>query len=85
MIRSTPIFLNEWSPNVLLTKQELTTIPVWVKFYDVPLVAYSADGLSMLASKLGKPLLLDAYTSQMCLNSWGRHSYARALIELDAQ
>nr|XP_043613031.1 uncharacterized protein LOC122585002 [Erigeron canadensis] len=79
-----PIFLSEWTSNVGLTKQDLSTVSVWVKLYDVPLVAYSKDGLSLIASTLGKPLLLDAYTSQMCLNSWGRHSYARALIELDA-
>nr|XP_043613399.1 uncharacterized protein LOC122585332 [Erigeron canadensis] len=84
MIRSNPIFLKEWTPNVSLAKQDLTNVPVWVKMYDVPLAAYTEDGLCMLASKLGKPILLHSYSSQMCLNSWGRHSYARALIELDA-
>ena len=77
MIRSTPIFLNEWSPNVCLTKQELSTVPVWVKLYDVPLAAYTEDGLSLLATKLGKPIMLDSYSSHMCLNSWGKHSFAR--------
>nr|GEX57290.1 hypothetical protein [Tanacetum cinerariifolium] len=28
------------------------------------------------------PMWLDAYTSDMCLNSWGRSAYARALIEI---
>nr|XP_043611677.1 uncharacterized protein LOC122583323 [Erigeron canadensis] len=84
MIRSIPIFLNEWNPNVSLAKVDMTNVPVRVKLYDVPLAAYTEDGLSMLASKLGQPILLDTYTSHMCVNSWGRHSYARALIEIDA-
>nr|GEY95170.1 hypothetical protein [Tanacetum cinerariifolium] len=29
------------------------------------------------AWKIGKPLMLDSYTSNMCLNSWGRSAYAR--------
>ncbi|PWA66686.1 reverse transcriptase domain, Reverse transcriptase zinc-binding domain protein [Artemisia annua] len=40
------------------------------------------DGLSMIATKLWKPIMLDAYTSTMYLESWGRTSYARALIEI---
>ncbi|GJY14541.1 hypothetical protein Tco_0384963, partial [Tanacetum coccineum] len=37
-----------------------------------------------IATKLGTPLMLDFYTSDMCMQSWGRSSYARALIELQA-
>jgi len=50
----------------------------------VPIAAFSEDGLSLIATKLGKPIMLDSYTSSMCLDSWGRSSYARALIEIDA-
>nr|GEV55260.1 hypothetical protein [Tanacetum cinerariifolium] len=42
------------------------------------------DGLSTIAMKLGTPLMLDSYTSDMCLQSWGGSSYARAMIELRA-
>ncbi|GKE07295.1 hypothetical protein Tco_1399313 [Tanacetum coccineum] len=42
------------------------------------------DGLSAIATKLGTPLMLDSYTSDMCIQSWGRSSYARVLIELRA-
>nr|GEV16350.1 hypothetical protein [Tanacetum cinerariifolium] len=31
-----------------------------------------------------KPIQLDAYTSDMCLNLWGRNAYALALIEVSA-
>ncbi|GJR87120.1 hypothetical protein Tco_0211131 [Tanacetum coccineum] len=40
------------------------------------------DGLSAIATKLGTPLMFGSYTSNMCMKSWGRSSYARAMIEL---
>nr|GEW32266.1 hypothetical protein [Tanacetum cinerariifolium] len=41
MIRATSIYLNKWSPSVSLTKEELSKVPVWIKFHDVSLVAYT--------------------------------------------
>ncbi|GJR78761.1 hypothetical protein Tco_0149546 [Tanacetum coccineum] len=40
--------------------------------------------LSGIATKLGKPLILDSYLAAMCIDSWGKASYARAMIELKA-
>ncbi|GJW51544.1 hypothetical protein Tco_0092895 [Tanacetum coccineum] len=57
---------------------------LWVKFHDVPLVAYTSDGLSLIATKIGILMMLDSFTNSMCLESWGRSSYARILIEIDA-
>ncbi|XP_071719398.1 uncharacterized protein [Rutidosis leptorrhynchoides] len=85
IIRSTPIILNKWSPNISLTKYDLTKVPVWVKIHDVPLAGYTDDGLSSIASKIGKPLMLDSYTSTMCMELWGRPNYARAQIEVFAK
>ncbi|KAJ0467100.1 hypothetical protein HanIR_Chr14g0681541 [Helianthus annuus] len=84
MIRNKPLFLNIWSPTNSLKKEEFKNVAVWVKLHDVPLVAYSDDGLSMLASKIGSPVRLDSYTVDMCNDAWGRSSYARALIEIPA-
>nr|GEW72620.1 hypothetical protein [Tanacetum cinerariifolium] len=47
-------------------------------------MAFSEDDLSVIAIKLGTPLMIDSYTSDMCMQSWGRSSYARAMIELRA-
>ncbi|KAJ0466997.1 hypothetical protein HanIR_Chr14g0678351 [Helianthus annuus] len=52
MIRNKPLFLNIWSPTNSLKKEEFKNVAVWVKLHDVPLVAYSDDGLSMLLQKL---------------------------------
>ncbi|GJZ22325.1 hypothetical protein Tco_0559364 [Tanacetum coccineum] len=55
---------------------------VWVKLHGVHVTAFTKDGLSVIATDIGIPLMLDSYTSDMCIQSWGRSSYARALIEI---
>nr|GEV67726.1 hypothetical protein [Tanacetum cinerariifolium] len=67
-----------------LLKEDVSTVPVWVKLHGVPVTAFSEDGLSAIATKLGTPLMLDSYTSDMCVQSWGNSSYARVMIELRA-
>ncbi|GKG09000.1 hypothetical protein Tco_0334832, partial [Tanacetum coccineum] len=59
-------------------------VPVWVKLHSVSITAFNEDGLSAIATKLGTSLMLDSYTSDMCLQSWGNSSYAKAMIELQA-
>nr|GEY29827.1 zinc knuckle CX2CX4HX4C [Tanacetum cinerariifolium] len=41
-------------------------------------------GLSIIASQMGKTIMLDSQTSSMCIESWGRSSFARCLIEINA-
>ncbi|GKB87436.1 ARID DNA-binding domain-containing protein, partial [Tanacetum coccineum] len=55
-----------------------------VKLHGVPVTAFIEDGLSSIATKLGTPLMIDSYTFDMCMQSWGRSSYARVMIELRA-
>ncbi|GKE21001.1 reverse transcriptase domain-containing protein [Tanacetum coccineum] len=84
LIRNTPLILNKWTPNLALKKDEITKVPVWVKMHKVHVIAYSEDGLSLIATQIGKPIMLDAFTSSMCEDPWGRPGYARALIEVSA-
>ncbi|GJV19060.1 putative reverse transcriptase domain-containing protein [Tanacetum coccineum] len=70
--------------NTILKKDEIKRVLVWVKMHHVPIVAYSEIGLSLISTQIGKPIMLDSYTSNMCLHSWGRSVYARALIEIAA-
>ncbi|GKD51642.1 hypothetical protein Tco_1280618, partial [Tanacetum coccineum] len=42
------------------------------------------DGISLIASQIGKPIMLDSFTSSTCIDSWGRSSFARCLIEVKA-
>lgn len=85
LIRMVPIFLNIWTPNTKLTKDDITLAPVWVKLHNIPVVAYSEVGLSLITTQIGRPIMLDSYTSTMCLKSWGRNSYARALVEVSSK
>ncbi|GJX05625.1 putative reverse transcriptase domain-containing protein [Tanacetum coccineum] len=85
LIRTVPLILNVWSPNTDLKKAEVKKAPVWIKLHHVPIVAYSEIGLSLITTQLGKPIMLDSYTSSMCLSSWGKSTYARALIEVSAK
>ncbi|GJW58809.1 zinc knuckle CX2CX4HX4C containing protein [Tanacetum coccineum] len=66
----------------LVDEDGITMAPVWVKLYNVPIVAFSESGLSLITTKLDRLIMLDVYTSIMCLNSWGHNTYAQALIEV---
>ncbi|GJR86241.1 zinc knuckle CX2CX4HX4C containing protein [Tanacetum coccineum] len=70
MIRKSLIILNKWCSSVSLKKGEVTKVLVWVKLYNVPVLAYSDDGLNLIATQVGKPVMLDAFTSSMCVESW---------------
>nr|GEY69565.1 hypothetical protein [Tanacetum cinerariifolium] len=59
-------------------------ISVWVKLHDVPLHVFSEIGISLIATQIGKPIMLDSFTSSMCIDSWKRSSFARCLIEVNA-
>ncbi|GKC20723.1 putative reverse transcriptase domain-containing protein [Tanacetum coccineum] len=81
-IRNNPLIMKKWNPDVNLLKEDVGNIPVWVKLHGVLVMTFSEDSLSAIATKLGTPLMLDSYTSDMCMQSWGRSSYAKAMIEL---
>ncbi|XP_021979685.1 uncharacterized protein LOC110875793 [Helianthus annuus] len=85
IIRSQPLFLDIWSPTSKLEKKEVKKVQIWVKIHDVLIAAYTEDGLSMIATTIGEPKVLDSYTSSMCTDMWGWSSYARALIEVSAE
>ncbi|GKC31593.1 reverse transcriptase domain-containing protein, partial [Tanacetum coccineum] len=84
LIRNVPLILKKWTPYVNIIKEDVCNISVGVKFHDIPIIVFTEDGLSVIATKLGNPLMLDSYTVAMCTNYWGRASYARAMVELQA-
>ncbi|GJV06150.1 retrotransposon protein, putative, ty1-copia subclass [Tanacetum coccineum] len=85
MIRNSPIIMKKWSMDTRLCMKELTRIPAWVKIHDVPIQVFSEDRLSIIASQTGKSIMLNSNTSLICIESWGRSSFARCLIEIDAE
>ncbi|GKA01095.1 RNA-directed DNA polymerase, eukaryota, reverse transcriptase zinc-binding domain protein [Tanacetum coccineum] len=51
------------------------------KELDVMEMAWTVNGISAIASSLGKPLIIDKTTTRMCTESTGRVGYARVLVE----
>ncbi|GJU73415.1 RNA-directed DNA polymerase, eukaryota, reverse transcriptase zinc-binding domain protein [Tanacetum coccineum] len=55
----------------------------FLKFHDE--VGLSLKGISVHASNLRKPIIMDDMTTKMCLKGEGRTGFARVLVELDAR
>ncbi|GKA59381.1 RNA-directed DNA polymerase, eukaryota, reverse transcriptase zinc-binding domain protein [Tanacetum coccineum] len=85
MVRNKPLFLKRWCPDIGMEKMEPKKLPVWVKMVNVPLEAWTMEGISALASSLGKPIMMDASTANMCHNGFGNIEYARVLVEMDSE
>nr|GEX00548.1 hypothetical protein [Tanacetum cinerariifolium] len=79
-----PLILKKWTPDANIMKEDVCKILVWVKFHDITITVFREDGLSVIATKLGNPLMLDSYMAAMCTNSWGKVSNAKAMVELQA-
>ncbi|GJS27969.1 T-complex protein 1 subunit beta [Tanacetum coccineum] len=73
----------KWNPSSKLSKEELTFVPVWIKFHGVLRSAFTIDGLSAIAIRLGSPVI-DLCTVTTCVQSWGRMDYVRALVDIRA-
>nr|GEU64000.1 hypothetical protein [Tanacetum cinerariifolium] len=52
-IQNHPLIMKKWHPDENLLKEDVSTIPDWVKLYGVPITSFSEDGLSTIATKLG--------------------------------
>lgn len=69
--------LFRWTPD-FETGKESSFVPVWVKFYNLPLNYYNESSLHRLGSLLGTVLRVDEFTLDLM-----HHVYARVCIELD--
>ncbi|GKA13664.1 retrovirus-related pol polyprotein from transposon TNT 1-94, partial [Tanacetum coccineum] len=55
-IRNNPLILKKCYPDENLLKEDVSSVLVWVKLHGVPVTAFSEDGLSAIATKLGVPV-----------------------------
>ena len=78
-IAGRPIILRKWESHISLEKNRISKIPLWVHFYNIPLEYWTQEGLSYIASMIGKPLYVDK-----TIASRRRITYARICIEVDA-
>ena len=57
---------------------QLTSLSIWVKFFNIPLEYWTVTSLGYIASAVGIPLHLDTLTE-----NHSRLSFARICIEVD--
>ncbi|GJZ51480.1 zinc knuckle CX2CX4HX4C containing protein [Tanacetum coccineum] len=75
--------VQRWQHDVCLEKKEPSKLPLWVKLLNVPLEAWTHKGISALASGVGKPIIMDALTTEIFHSGKGRMGFARVLVEVD--
>ena len=75
-----PMILRSWQPGIKLEKEAPSKIPIWVNVYNIPMEYWNPEGLSHIASIIGKPLHVDKLTA-----SGRRITFARMCIEVDAK
>ncbi|GJT80130.1 RNA-directed DNA polymerase, eukaryota, reverse transcriptase zinc-binding domain protein [Tanacetum coccineum] len=85
MVNNKPLLIQRWDPTVCIDKKEPEKIPIWVKLVKLPLEAWTTKGISSIISNLGKPLIMDKVTTQMCNEGTDSIGYARVLVEVSAK
>ncbi|PWA70495.1 hypothetical protein CTI12_AA287770 [Artemisia annua] len=84
LVNGKPLVVQKWDPDVVIVKETPCKIPVWVRLFNVPLEAWSIKGISSISSRLGRPIMMDKMTAEMCNEGSGRLGYARVLVEISA-
>ena len=59
-IKNVPIFAQKWRPGQNVNSAKHDNIPLWVKIHDILYDTWNDEGLSHIASKIGKPLVMDS-------------------------
>ncbi|GKA48492.1 hypothetical protein Tco_0741450 [Tanacetum coccineum] len=52
---------------------------------NISIPLFEEDSISLIATFIGKPIMLDSYTSSMCNDSWGRSRFARFLSDVNSE
>ena len=77
-IAGRPFVIRKWQPGMEMLNIQLTSLPIWVKFFNIPLEYWTNTCLGYIASAVGKPLHLDSPTENR-----SRLSFARICVEVD--
>ena len=78
LVYGRPLILRAMPEYFDFSSSDMHSVPVWVKFPNLPLKCWSLKCLSKIASVLGKPVQSDMLTSSM-----SRLSYTRVLMEVN--
>ncbi|GJT71654.1 hypothetical protein Tco_1030940 [Tanacetum coccineum] len=92
-IRNNTLILKKWHPDENLMKEDVGSIPVWVKLHVFHITTFNEDGLSAIANKLDEVASVDSdmakflakkdgYGTQSLLEQW-KESYENDDYEYD--
>ncbi|KAG5238005.1 proline-rich receptor protein [Salix suchowensis] len=73
------IVLQQWHPHFCFDKNKISSLPVWIRLRGLPFPLWTKQGLSQVASMVGKPLSCDEHTHECT-----RLDFARVCVEVDA-
>ncbi|GJY53781.1 zinc knuckle CX2CX4HX4C containing protein [Tanacetum coccineum] len=85
LVKNKPLIVQKWGINMCLDKTESEIISLWIKLCNVPLEAWTTKEISALASKVGKPIMVDTTIASMCKMRVGRIGFAKVLVEVLAR
>ncbi|KAK1326173.1 hypothetical protein QJS10_CPA01g02066 [Acorus calamus] len=74
-----PIVLRKWHRGIKMELERLETIPIWIRFPQLPLHLWGKRMLSKLASIVGTPIYTDSSTANC-----SRIEYAHICVEISA-
>ena len=72
-----PFILRAWKLGMDMLNIQLSSIPIWVRFYNIPLEYWTSTCLGHIASTVGIPLHLDPLTENQT-----KLSFARIFVEV---
>ncbi|KAL2240265.1 UNVERIFIED_CONTAM: hypothetical protein Sindi_0667700, partial [Sesamum indicum] len=78
LFQGQPIVLQKWESGMVMRKLKHTQVPVWIKLRHLLVELWTEEGLSTVASGIGKSLYPDAIT-RACM----RLDFARVCVMLD--
>ena len=84
LVNNKPLIVQNWDIHMCVAKTEPKVLPIWIQMNHIPLEVWTSKGISALASRIGKPLVIDNVIASMCKSGLGRVGYARVLVEVDA-
>nr|GEV07618.1 hypothetical protein [Tanacetum cinerariifolium] len=69
---------------IWLEKVKPSIIPIWVCNYSIPKELCNGNYIGKIFSEVGKPMLMDKLTKEICLKNSGKLDFARVLVEVSA-
>lgn len=64
-VASKLLLLQQWREGVNFSNASVASIPLWVKFSNIPLSYWTSNGLSYIASSIGRPIAIDDTTAKL--------------------